>query len=118
MRRAVEQPRPWFRSFRPRRSMLFAKPEPTAKMVTLLQSKLMGLARLSRPSRHAPTTFRLSTAPNSELGVVGLALDELLQGRVAPLLPLVPERVGQGADTVAARRLHDLAGDDDAGVAH
>lgn len=55
--------------------------------------------------------------PPSVPGVVDLALDVLGQGDVAPLLPLVPLCLGQGADALPPGGLHHLAGDDDAGFA-
>lgn len=54
---------------------------------------------------------------HSEHGIVDVLLDELLQRRIAPLLPLVPLRLRQHADAITTSSLHDLAGDDQAGVA-
>ena len=53
----------------------------------------------------------------SENGIVDLRLDELVQGRVTPLLPFKPLRLGKSAYTIPTRSLHHFARNDDARIA-
>lgn len=55
--------------------------------------------------------------PPSVPRVVDLALDVLGQGDIAPLLPLVPLRLGQGADALPPGGLHHLTSHNNAGLA-
>jgi hypothetical protein len=50
-------------------------------------------------------------------GIVDVRFDVLLEGRVAPLLPLNPLLFGQHTDTITTGTLHHLARNDEAGVA-
>ncbi|KAH8710718.1 hypothetical protein HC256_007548 [Beauveria bassiana] len=52
------------------------------------------------------------------LGLIDALANVRSQGNVTPLLPLIPELFRQGRNTLTACGLHNLAGNDDAGLAH